>query len=136
MNRRVKDGRPVVNERLDVVLDDDSLGPTTMVGTLLRERGRSGEVISFEYDADYLTLPWSVELDPELPLHRGRHHPTQMRGLFGSFRDTMPDRWGRILLERREALEAKQQGRRDIQPGAASACQPHPARDGMRLSVR
>jgi serine/threonine-protein kinase HipA len=101
-----------MSERLDVVLDDDLLGPTTKAGTLLRERGRSGEVISFEYDADYLTLPWRVELEPALPLHRGRNHPTQTRGLFGSFADTMPDRWGRVLMERREALEAKQQGRK------------------------
>jgi serine/threonine-protein kinase HipA len=99
-------------ERLDVVLDDDSLGPTTKVGTLLREHGRSGEVISFEYDDDYLALPWSLEIDPELPLHRGRHHPVQPRDLFGAFRDTAPDRWGRVLMERREALEAKQQERR------------------------
>lgn len=99
-------------ERLDVVLDDDSLGPTTKVGTLLREHGRSGEVISFEYDDDYLALAWSLEIDPELPLHRGRHHPARSRDLFGAFRDTAPDRWGRVLLERREALEAKQQERR------------------------
>jgi serine/threonine-protein kinase HipA len=99
-------------ERLDLVLDDDSLGPTTKVGTLLREHGRSGEVISFEYDDHYLALPWSLEIDPELPLHRGRHHPAQSRDLFGALRDTAPDRWGRVLLERREALEAKQQKRR------------------------
>jgi serine/threonine-protein kinase HipA len=99
-------------ERLDIVLDDDSLGPTTKVGTLLREHSRSGEVISFEYDDDYLSLPWSLEIDPELPLHRGRQHPAQPRALFGVLRDTAPDRWGRVLLERREALEAKQQERR------------------------
>jgi serine/threonine-protein kinase HipA len=99
-------------ERMDVVLDDDSLGPTTKVGTLLREHGRSSEVISFEYDDDYLALAWSLEIDPELPLHRGRHHPAPSRDLFGIFRDTTPDRWGRVLMERREALEAKQQERR------------------------
>jgi hypothetical protein len=57
-------------ERLDVLLDDDSLGlgPTTKVGLLSCERGRTGEVISFEYDDEYLALPRSVQIDPELPL--------------------------------------------------------------------
>jgi serine/threonine-protein kinase HipA len=100
-----------VSEQLDVVLDDGSLGPTTKVGTLYLERGRSAEVISFAYDDDYLALPWALAIDPELSLHPGRVYPTQQGQLFGSFRDTAPDRWGRVLMERREALEAKRQKR-------------------------
>jgi serine/threonine-protein kinase HipA len=102
-----------VTEQLDVELDDDSLGPKSKVGTLYREgAGRAGEVISFEYDHGYLAQPWCLAIDPELPLHAGRQYPTSERELFGVFRDTAPDRWGRVLLERRAALEAKQQGRR------------------------
>jgi serine/threonine-protein kinase HipA len=101
-----------VTEQLEVVLDDNSLGPTTKVGTLYRESGRSGEVISFAYDDDYLATPWRLEIDPELPLHPGRIYPAQQRRLFGVLRDTAPDRWGRVLMERREMVEAKQQGRR------------------------
>jgi serine/threonine-protein kinase HipA len=106
-----------VTDRLDIELDDDSFGdslrPPIKVGTLYREGGgRAGEVISFAYDDDYLAHPSALQIDPELPLHAGRHHPASGRELFGIFRDTAPDRWGRVLLERREALEAKQQGRR------------------------
>ncbi|MFO7567410.1 MAG: type II toxin-antitoxin system HipA family toxin [Enhygromyxa sp.] len=101
-----------MSERVDVVLDDASLGPTTKIGTLHRERGRSAEVISFAYEDDYLALPGAVAIDPELQLHPGRMYPTQQGGLFGIFRDTAPDRWGRVLMERREALDAKQQKRR------------------------
>jgi len=101
-----------VTAHLHVVLDDLSLGPTTPVGTLTQERVRSTEVIGFAYDDQYLALPWCVQLDPELPLVGGRIHATPTRGMFGCFRDTAPDRWGRVLMERREAVEARHEGRR------------------------
>lgn len=100
-----------MNDTLDVMLDDRSLGPLTKVGTLSRESKRANEVISFAYDAGYLAQAWCVALDPELPLHPGRQYPTAPRSLFGVFRDTAPDRWGRVLMERREAHEAKHAGR-------------------------
>lgn len=100
-----------MTERFDIVLDDQTLGPRTRVGTLYREASRAGEVISFAYDDAYLALPWSLEIDPELPLHRGRIHRGE-GGLFGVLGDTAPDRWGRVLIERREVLEARQDGRR------------------------
>ena len=101
-----------MTDQLDVVLNDLSLGPPTQVGTLYREGNGSGEVISFAYDRGYLALPWRIEIDPELPLHPGRNYPAHGRGIHGVFRDTAPDRWGRVLMERREAIEAAQQARR------------------------
>jgi len=101
-----------MTEELQVVLDDDSLAPPeTVVGTLFRERDRGHEVVSFTYDLAYLAAPSRIEIDPELPLHPGRHYAPPGR-LFGVFRDSSPDRWGRVLMERREAMEAKQEGRR------------------------
>lgn len=99
-------------EQLDVVLDDATLGPPVTVGSLQRERGGSSEAISFTYDTDYLAQRRNVAIDPELPLLPGYSYPARGRPLFGIFRDTAPDRWGRMLMERREAIEAQEEGRR------------------------
>ena len=101
-----------MSDELHVVLDDDSLAPSrTVVGRLFREHSLSQEVISFAYDAAYLASSSRIEVDPELPLHAGRFHAPPDR-LFGVFRDSVPDRWGRILMERREGIEANRDGRR------------------------
>ena len=101
-----------MSEALQVVLDDQSLGlPETVVGTLFRDRKRGHEAISFSYEAAYLEHPARIEIDPELPLHAGRLHAPPDR-LFGVFRDSAPDRWGRVLMERREALEARLEDRK------------------------
>lgn len=100
-----------MTRQLEVVLDDTALGPTMKVGTLYRERDGSSEVISFVYDRDYLSQRWSFAIDPELHLVEGRSYPARDRGIFGIFRDTAPDRWGRLLMERREAIEAQQERR-------------------------
>lgn len=99
-------------EMLDVVLDDASLGPTTTIGTLQCDRHGTSEVISFIYHPDYLTSRHAVAIDPQLPLFPGPSYPAQGQDLFGIFRDTAPDRWGRTLMERREALEAHDSGRK------------------------
>jgi serine/threonine-protein kinase HipA len=99
-------------ERLDVVLDDGVLGPAVTVGMLQRERRGSAEAISFAYDRDYLAQRRGVAIDPELHLLPGHSYPVRSHSLFGVFRDTAPDRWGRMLMERREAIEAREAGRR------------------------
>jgi serine/threonine-protein kinase HipA len=101
-----------MSEQVHVVLDDHSLAPAeTVVGTLFRDR-KHGEVISFAYDRAYLTAPYAIELDPELPLHAGRMY---REPLFGVLRDSSPDRWGRVLMERREAIR-REAGRSQARP--------------------
>lgn len=99
-------------ETLEVVLDDATLGPMAVIGSLRCERRGSTEVVSFEYDRDYLGARHAVAIDPQLPLLPGPSHPVRGQRLFGVFRDAAPDRWGRMLMERREALEAGEAGRR------------------------
>ena len=101
-----------MSDALHVLLDDTTLGEReTVVGTLHCERRRGHEAIAFAYDDGYLCAPSPVEMDPELPLHAGRQYAPSGR-LFGVLRDCSPDRWGRVLMERREALEATREGRR------------------------
>lgn len=96
-------------DELVVHLDASDLGGDAVVGTLRRDRKRTVSVISFAYDGDWLNGTGAFELDPSLRAHLGDQYP---RALPGVFADTAPDRWGTILLERREAATAAGEGRR------------------------
>jgi serine/threonine-protein kinase HipA len=55
----------------------------------------------FFYGRRYLERSDAVELDPvELRLRRGRYETARMEGFFGAIRDSMPDYWGRRVIER------------------------------------
>jgi serine/threonine-protein kinase HipA len=101
----VSDGR----DRLAVYLDATELGPLMRVGTLSRERSASRSVISFAYERDWVASLGSFALDPSLPLYEGEQYQMALPGIFA---DAAPDRWGRTLLERREALLARREQRR------------------------
>lgn len=104
-----------MSDVLEVWLSDRTLiEGETRVGTLTRSRGRGGESVRFEYAPNWLdstSTPRAFQLDPDLPLMRGAFHPPQGWALHGIFLDMAPDRWGRVLMERREAIEAKDEKR-------------------------
>ena len=50
-------------------------------------------------------------LDPRLALYAGQQFASGEGGSFGIFLDSAPDRWGRLLLDRREALTARDEKR-------------------------
>ncbi len=53
------------------------------------------------YGRSYLERPESLPLDPvHLPLSEEEFTTTKIGGMFGALRDTAPDRWGRMVLER------------------------------------
>ena len=55
----------------------------------------------FIYGRRYLERNDAVELDPaELRLRRGVYETARMGGFFGAIRDSMPDFWGRRVIER------------------------------------
>ncbi len=55
----------------------------------------------FFYGRRYLERSDAVELDPiELNLRRGQYETARMDGFFGAIRDSMPDYWGRRVIER------------------------------------
>lgn len=84
----------------------------SLLGRLFYSLTRGNEVYSFEYSDDYLSSS-RIQLDPELPLFRGRQFPSQSstKKIFGMFADCCPDRWGRKLLQRKEILSAKKENR-------------------------
>lgn len=97
-------------EAVSVHLDAADLGPIRAVGELRRAGTGARGAVSFAYDASWLRDRDRFEIDPALHEYQGPQY-TPDGGLLGIFADTTPDRWGRRLLERREALEARQEGR-------------------------
>ena len=53
----------------------------------------------------------SVYLDPELMPYAGRQYPSG-KSIFGLLADSSPDRWGRVLMNKRERILAEKEGRK------------------------
>jgi len=87
-----------------------------LMGCLYVDILRGKESCSFEYDEKWLkTHPGQFFLDPDLQLYRGRQYAPMDKALFGIFADSCPDRWGRMLMRRREAILADKAGRKPRQ---------------------
>jgi len=91
---------------LEVWLDSD-LAKACRVGTLSHDRGQ----VRFLYDQAWLRSPQAFAVDPTLSLGDQAYFPKPELGNFGIFLDSSPDRWGQTLMKRREALQAKDEGR-------------------------
>ena len=96
-------------EKTIYVYADWKGGTPVPVGRLYAQESRGKEVFSFEYADTWLDHP-PMALDPELALYRGRQYMPLDRTQFGVFSDSSPDRWGRLLMQRREAIRAKNAG--------------------------
>lgn len=82
------------------------------MGTLTVNQIRGKEVYSFQYDDEWLKSGKAKILDPDLSLFSGPQHLRDEKLNFGMFLDSSPDRWGRVLMKRREIALAKQEERR------------------------
>ena len=98
---------------IEVWADWSGLGGPTCMGTLLATPSRGTEIFSFEYDAGWLATASARSLDPSLGLFRGPQYAPKDRDNFGLFLDSCPDRWGRVLMRRREAQLARAEGRKE-----------------------
>lgn len=81
------------------------------VGVLRADLVRGAEHYSFAYDSVWLISQFAQQIDPELHLFQGEQHSQNDRN-FRAFLDSCPDRWGRLIMQRREAVWAKQEGRK------------------------
>ena len=83
------------------------------IGSIYVEGGKGKEVISFEYEDSWLeNVDTSLIFDPDLMLYKGRQYAPLDKAMFGIFADSCPDRWGRTLMKRREAILAKKEERK------------------------
>lgn len=77
-----------------------------LMGRLYVSQLRGKELFSFEYDDEWLGQASTV-FDPDLSLYKGRQYLPEGKNLFGVFTDSCPDRWGRLLMKRREEIRAR-----------------------------
>ncbi|MBL7696846.1 MAG: type II toxin-antitoxin system HipA family toxin [Chitinophagaceae bacterium] len=83
-----------------------------LVGTLTIVHTKGHQVTSFEYSKDWLKQGVAQNLDPDLLFYSGPQYLGENKPNFGLFADSSPDRWGRTLVDRREAILARQEGRK------------------------
>lgn len=79
------------------------------MGTLFVSQTRGKEFFSFQFNEAFLDRSPRILLDPDLQFYPGQQYTSKSN--FGIFMDSAPDRWGRKLMQRREAILAKQEGR-------------------------
>ena len=103
-------------KHFEVWIDDQTLGGCARVGCLLKAASRSGDSVGFEYDPGWLNGSEPVApfaLDHELYLGAGlQYAKAGANALSAAFQDCSPDRWGQRLMDRREAIEAREEGRK------------------------
>ncbi|HYC85041.1 MAG TPA: HipA domain-containing protein [Chryseosolibacter sp.] len=94
-----------------VYADWVGLGQPTLMGLLHSTLLRGKEIFSFEYDDAWLRSRSSQALDPDLGFFSGIQYLNDEKPNFGVFLDSSPDRWGRSLMDKREAAIARSEGR-------------------------
>lgn len=102
----------VKDEKNIYVYDDFTGDEPVLLGKLHVGVIKGGESYSFEYEKDWLAKnKLQFSLDPELQPFTGRQFPTG-KAIFGIFADASPDRWGRVLMNKRERLLAERENRK------------------------
>jgi serine/threonine-protein kinase HipA len=86
-------------------------GPALM-GTLSVAHTKGREIFSYAYDKAWLVRGLAQNLDPDLQLFAGTQFLSTGKKNFGIFLDSSPDRWGRVLMVRREAISARMESRK------------------------
>ena len=99
-------------QKIWVYADWHFLEETQIIGFLTAQRVRGKEIFSFEYAEAWINRQNPILfLDPHLGFYKGKQYLPEEKNNFGIFLDSSPDRWGRLLMRRREAWQAKEQGR-------------------------
>lgn len=104
--------RNAQQESILVYADWDAPKQPLQLGTLYSMKVKGKEVFSFEYDDAWLKSGNGNHLDPDLHLYSGPQYLEDGKSNFGIFLDSSPDRWGRVLMNRREAVMARKEGRK------------------------
>ena len=96
---------------LYVYADFDWLDKSLLVGELGYESLRGSDSYSFKFDNDWLRQYGSIFLSADINNYPGQQYTQPGRDIFGCFSDALPDRWGRLLLNRREQFLAAEEKR-------------------------
>ncbi|HDZ3621183.1 TPA: HipA domain-containing protein [Mannheimia haemolytica] len=101
----------MMNKRIYVFADWETFSQPELVGVLSSDVVRGKENFRFSYDNEWLSSPYVQQIDPNLYLYPGEQYSTDTQN-FHIFLDSCPDRWGRLLMKRREAALASQENRK------------------------
>ncbi len=91
----------------------EGMNSPELMGILKGVQSRGNLIFSFAYDKAWLTKKAGLYLDPNLHLFSGPQYPSSGKPNFGIFLDSSPDRWGKLLMRRREAAWARLEGRKE-----------------------
>lgn len=100
-----------MSKRLYIYLDEAFGDNPVLVGVLMAEAVRGHEVFSMNLSDEWLHHSRCRMLDPDLQLYHGHQYLPDRKTNFGFLLDSSPDRWGRVLLERRETVRAREEER-------------------------
>lgn len=97
------------NQRKEILVFADwlEIKEPMLMGTLYSEIVRGKEIFSFQYTDEWLNSKYAQIIDPDLQLYKGAQFLDDKKSNFGIFLDSSPDRWGRLLMRRREAALAR-----------------------------
>lgn len=98
-------------KRITVYADFDFLTSPQEIGVLGYEHVRGNDHFVFEYSRDWLKQHGGIVLSGDLLNVPSLQHPRGKDSVFGFVKDSFPDRWGRLLLDRRERIMAQSEGR-------------------------
>ena len=94
-----------------IYADFDWLEKPLLLGELGYESLRGSDSYSFKYDNSWLRQYGSLFLSADINNYPGWQYTQPERDIFGCFSDALPDRWGRLLLNRREQILATEEHR-------------------------
>ena len=89
-----------------VYADWAGLENPTLIGILSAHIAKGKKAFSFEYDKNWLKTEAQRLLDPDIEFYSGPQFPSNKEN-FGIFLDSMPDTWGKTLMKRRAAQDAR-----------------------------
>ncbi len=103
----------MANTKTDIFVyaDWQGMGGPQLIGTLSAQQAKGRKAISFEYEKDWISSKAQRLLDPAIDWFAGPQYPNGSENL-GMIMDSMPDTWGRTLMKRREAMNAREEDRK------------------------
>lgn len=95
-------------EKKVYVYFDNDVDKRVKIGLLFSSFQKGKEKISFSFDDEYFSSKLSrYFFDYDLQPYKARQYLPLEKPIFGIFSDSMPDRWGRLLMKRRERIKAE-----------------------------
>ncbi|MGB0788677.1 MAG: type II toxin-antitoxin system HipA family toxin, partial [Marinirhabdus sp.] len=102
----------MVKGKFDIYVYADWIGldGPVQIGILSAHFAKAKKALSFQYNKKWLAKGLYRLLDPDIAFYSGPQYPTHKEN-FGIFLDSMPDTWGKTLMKRREAQDARAKGK-------------------------